>query len=272
MTMAEAKLSNFKALQVLWTFRAKVLEGVATDVRHRYAGSVLGLGWSVLFPAMQIAIYTVVYVFIFKVRPAGISQSQYILMVFAGLIPMMAFNEALNNGTGALSNNRSLLTSTVFPPELIPIRAILAAQVPSLVGFMGLLAVTVVAGYMPPGLLLAVPVIWLMMAGFCAGLVWVLSLLSLIARDIQQMLPLIMMALTILSPIAYTPDMVPASLKLILYLNPLSYFVFSFQEIVAFGKLPQGFHIAMSCVLGVGLFLAGFTFFRKAKHIFFDYA
>lgn len=268
----DKRISYFRALRVLWNFRHKVLEGVSHDVGHRYAGSVLGLGWSILFPVIQIAIYAVVYVFIFKVRPPGMSQEQYILMVFSGLVPLMALNESLNAGAASLSNNRNLLTSTVFPPELIPVRALIAAQVPSLIGF-GVIAIfTLLSGFATPFALVLAPLIWIAMMMLGIGLSWMLSLVSLIARDVQQVLPLVMMALMILSPFAYTPEMVPPSLKLILYLNPLSYFVFCFQDVLSMGRLPDPAHLAVTLFLAIAVFAGGFLFFRRAKHVFFDYA
>lgn len=270
--MAHPNIAALGALRVLWRFRGKVAEGVLQDVRHRYAGSVIGLGWSLLFPLVQIAIFAVVYVFIFKVRPSGLDESHYVLMVFSGLLPLMAINEGLNAAAASLSSNRNLLTSTVFPPELIPLRALLAAQVPVLIGFALVAALTLVVGTAAPASLLMVPLLWLLMLAFCAGLSWILSLISLIARDVQQALPLAMMALMILSPFAYTPDMVPASLKALLYLNPLSWFVFCFQDLLAFGRMPQALALAMVAAMALASFSAGFLFFRKTRHVFFDYA
>lgn len=270
--MAAPQVGVLRALQVLWSFREKVAEGVRQDVQHRYAGSVLGLAWSILFPAVQIAIYAIVYVFIFRVRPAGLTQVQYVLMVFAGLIPLMAFNESLNASAASLSSNRSLLTSTVFPSELIPVRTLLASQVPSLLGFLCVAAFTLATGYASLAALVLVPLLWVALLMFGMGLSWVLSLLSLVARDIQQVLPLVMMALLILSPFAYTPEMVPAGLKPIIYLNPMSYFVFCFQDLLAFGRLPRPEITAVVAVLSLGAFFGGFSFFRRTKHVFFDYA
>jgi lipopolysaccharide transport system permease protein len=200
------------------------------------------------------------------------TQNEYIVMVFAGLIPLMAFNEALTAGAASLTSNRSLLTSTVFPPELIPVRALLAAQVPAMLGFALILVLTTLTGMATPAAFLFVPMLWLVLAVFAVGLCWILSLVSLVVRDVQQVLPLVMMALLILSPFAYTPEMVPGGLKVLVYLNPLSYFVFSFQALLAFGKLPQAWHLLAAAGIALLAFGAGFAFFRKAKHVFFDYA
>jgi ABC-type polysaccharide/polyol phosphate export permease len=66
--------------------------------------------------------------------------------------------------------------------------------------------------------------------------------------------------------------MVPESLKLILYLNPLSYFVLCFQAVICYGTLPPLPYFVMAAALGISSFFAGFWFFSKAKYVFFDYA
>ena len=107
---------------------------------------------------------------------------------------------------------------------------------------------------------------------FAVGVGWILSLVSLVARDIQHSLTLIVMMLFVLSPFAYTPDMVPAALKIIIYFNPLSYFVLCFQSIICYGAFPGLIPALGALVLGVGSFVAGLVLFQRVKFVFFDYA
>ena len=100
----------------------------------------------------------------------------------------------------------------------------LAAQGTAGVGF----ALAIAGGfYLGRGswVLLLVPLFWILQILFVTGLAWVLSLASLVLRDVQQLLAFVMVALLIASPIAYTPEMAPGLLKLLVYVNPLSYFV-----------------------------------------------
>ena len=240
--------------------------------RQRYVGSVFGLFWAVLFPLLQLSIYAVLYAFIFKIRPSGLSEIGYVVLVFSGLVPLMAFSEALNAATTSLSANKSLLLNTVFPAELIPVRSALAAHVPSLAGLLMTLIFGFVMGLTSWKALLLVPVFWILLLMFAVGLGWVLSLLSLVARDVQQFLTLIIMLMFILSPFAYTPEMVPASLKLLIYLNPLSYFVLVFQKLICYGTWPDLIPAIGAFVMSIVTFLAGFSIFQRTKYVFFDYA
>ena len=259
-------------LSILWNFRQRLADGVFLDMRQRYAGSVLGIAWAVLYPAMLLSVYAFVYAVIFRVRPADLTVYDYVVLVFSGLLPLLAFIEALMAAASSLVSNRSLLMNTVFPPELIPIRSVLAAQVTGVVG----VVITLVAAFsMGLGgwiVAVAVPFFWLMLLMFVTGLGWFLSLVSLVARDIQQGLPPILFLLVIVSPFAYTPDMVPAGLAAVLYFNPLTYFVLAFQSAIVYGEWPSLGVTAGTVILACVSFFSGFVFFRRSKLVFFDYA
>jgi lipopolysaccharide transport system permease protein len=184
----------------------------------------------------------------------------------------MAFNEALTAATSSLSANKNLLLNTVFPAELIPLRAALSAHVTSLVGLVLTLVVGFALGRTSWQAILLVPVFWILLLMFAMGIGWVFSLFSLVARDIQHGLGIVTMLLFVLSPFAYTPEMVPAALKPLIYLNPLSYFVLTFQQLICFGTWPDPIACAGAVILGVGSFFVGFSVFQRAKYVFFDYA
>lgn len=267
-----SKPTIIERLWKLTAYRHRIREGVAHDIRQRYTGSAFGSLWAILFPMLQLGIYAGLYTFIFKIRPSGLTEMGYVLLVFSGLVPLMAFGEAINASTSSLSSNKNLLLNTVFPAELIPLRAAISAQITSIVGLIITLILGYVLGRTSWQAILLVPIFWILLLMFVMGIGWIFSLLSLVARDIQHGLGLITMLLFVLSPFAYTPEMVPARLKLIIYLNPLSYFVLTFQQIICYGTWPDPVAAFGSIVLAFGSFLCGFTIFQRAKYVFFDYA
>ncbi|AKQ53453.1 ABC transporter permease [Bordetella hinzii] len=266
------QLGVFRSLKMLAGYRQRVLEGVVHDIRQRYIGSVFGSLWALLFPLLQLGIYAGLYSVVFKVRPSGLTEAGYVILVFSGLVPLMAFNEAMTAAASSLSSHKNLLLNTVFPAELIPLRAALAAQITSIFG----LVITLIAGFSLGRTswqaVLLVPVFWILLLMFAMGIGWMLSLLSLVARDIQHGLGLVTMLLFVLSPFAYTPEMVPQALKPLLYLNPMSYYVMTFQQLICYGTWPDPVHAGGAVLLGLTSFFIGFSVFRRAKHVFFDYA
>jgi lipopolysaccharide transport system permease protein len=260
------------SLRVLFRYRHRVLEGVIHDIRQRYIGSAFGSLWVFLFPFLQLGIYAGLYSFIFKIRVSGLTEMGYVVLVFSGLVPLMAFNEALTAATSSLSANKNLLLNTVFPAELIPVRAALSAHVTSLIGLSMTLIVGFALGRTSWQAILLVPIFWVLLLMFAMGIGWMFSLFSLVSRDIQHGLGLVTMLLFVLSPFAYTPEMVPTALKPLIYLNPLSYFVLTFQQLICYGTWPDPVAASGAIVLGVGSFFVGFNVFQRAKYVFFDYA
>jgi len=103
------------------------------------------------------------------------------------------------------------------------------------------------------------------------GLAWILSLISLVFRDLPTLISLLLMVIMIISPIAYTPEMVPPSLKLFLALNPFAYFVVAYQQVMIYGLLPAWYNSLILVVMSVGLFMLGSYFFSRAKGVLIDY-
>jgi len=249
-----------------------LLRTAAIEVRALYAGSALGALWVVLGPLLLLSLYAVVYVMIFRIQPATLSTGEYVLYVFAGLVPTVAFATALTAGANSLVQNKHILLNTVFPAELLPLRAVLVQSVPLPVGLaLVAAAVLVVKGPLAPAALI-VPLLVVLQIMFVAGIVWVLSLLTLALRDIQQLLQYVALILLIVTPIAYTPDMIPAPLRLLMYGNPLYYFTAGFQAALVYGVLPPLPILAGSVALGLASFVAGFWLFGRAKMSFYDYA
>ena len=78
------------------------------------------------------------------------------------------------------------------------------------------------------------------------------------------------MLLMIMSPIAYTPAMVPYALKFIIYLNPFSYYVWSYQDLFVRGIVSHNILIA-TCISVVS-FMTGSHFYNRTKKVFYEFA
>lgn len=241
-----------------------------SELRSRYAGSVFGIGWAVLTPLLMLSIYAVVYTIVFRVRATGLSTGDYVLYIFSGLLPFLMTGEALGASVGSISASKSVWTNTVFPVDLAPAKAVLLSQVSMAVGFAAVLAALPIVGRMHASLLL-LPLVWGLHVLALVGLTWILALVNLVFRDLQNVIGVVLMVLMIASPIAYTPDMVPRKLALVLAFNPFAYYVRSYQYIVVLGRAPAPVDAAVVIVLSLALFFLGGYFFSRAKPVLLDY-
>lgn len=251
-------------------FRKILVSMTISDIKTTHAGSVAGLLWIVLSPVFLMAIYSVIYLFIFRIRPMDMTSNTYVLYIFTGLIPFLGFSASLMVGTTSLLANKDLLLNTVFPVELVPVGAVLSSMAPSLVGLIIVTLLAFALGHISI-VMLMIPVVLILLTMFVCGVVWILSLLNLVVRDIQYALTFVNMALLIVSPIAYTESMVPNALKLVIYFNPLSYFILALHDLIVFEQMPSAFIMGGVVTLGVISFSLGFYVFQKVRRVFFDY-
>jgi len=260
------------SLRWIRNYGPRFLHSVSHDVRQRYAGSFLGSFWAFFYPLALLSFYATIYVFIFKVSAPGLSPQGYTVMVMAGLVPLLMFTETVSMGLSSVLGQKNLLLNTVFPAELLPVRAVAAGQVPSL----SALLITVIAALWQGQtslllVLIVVPIVWILLLMFIMGLTWILSLVVLIVRDLQQAISIVFMGVMVLSPMAYTPEMVPQTIKFVLWCNPLSYYVLCFQSALAFGRWPDPLMLGIAAALGTGSFVVGLNFFRRTKFVFLDH-
>ncbi|WP_019937289.1 ABC transporter permease [Bordetella sp. FB-8] len=259
----------FEPIQIIYRYRHMLYATTRNEIRARYVGSVLGAAWAVIYPFFYLGLYACIYTLVFRVRLNGHTSFEYVLMIFAGLIPFIGFSEALSASTTAVISNKGLIKNTVFPIELLPIKSVLSSSVSMAVGLIGLLIAYAAVG---EGSLLDVLIIpiFVMQLLFCIGLAWLISSLTVFFRDIAQMIGIVIQFLMLVSPIGYTLDMIPKSLLPIMYPNPLFYIIEIYRQILFFHQIPWK-SIAAFSLMTIVIFYLGHFVFSRLKPVFGEY-
>lgn len=241
------------------------------EIQTQFAGSLFGTLWLIFGQIVMLGIYALTYVVIFRIRPVDMTVYDYILYVFCGLTSFLAFSGALSAGTMSLASNRAVLLNTVFPAELIPLRSVLVASAGMPVGAIILLIADASIGHITWTTAL-IPVVMVLQILFVAGLCWILSLLALVFRDLQYFVYYGIMMLMFLTPIAYTPQMMPEGLNFIISVNPAAYYVMSFQYLIMLDRLPPISMVIGMFAISIVTFIVGFALCRRVKGSFYDFA
>ncbi|MDJ0697127.1 ABC transporter permease [Mastigocoleus sp. MO_188.B34] len=248
--------------------RLMLYQTTINEIKTRYAGSVLGLLWLVVYPLLFLGTYAVVYLYIFKIRFPDLSSNEYVALIFCGLIPFLGFSEALSAGVPCVVSSSNLIKNTLFPIELVPVKAVFVGQATQFVGMILLLIALTLIGklsILSPIFLL----VWACQILFSIGLVWILSSLNVYIRDIQNIIAIVILILMMLSPIAYTEAMVPESMRPFLAMNPLYYMIISYQSVLMLNQFPFRTFVPL-IVMSFGIYIIGFWFFTRMKKIFSD--
>lgn len=258
------------SLTYLHSHRRLLWRVTKTEVQARYAGSYLGLGWAFLGPFLILAIYALVYLEIFRIRVENLSSTEYVVYIFTGLVPYLMTAEALSAGVQSVIANKAVLNNTVFPIDLTPVKAVLGAQVTMVVGMTVVLIGAVATGNVHRTVAV-LPLIWLLNVAWLIGITWLISLLNVVFRDLQNLIASILMIMFVISPIAFTPDMVPDNLRILLAFNPFAYFVVAYQQVIMLGIWPSPEHTVALVLMSIGSLLLGSWFFFRAKSVIIDY-
>jgi lipopolysaccharide transport system permease protein len=249
-----------------------LLRVTGQDLRLRHAGSLLGLTWVALGPLLILGVYALVYLEVFKVRTNlfHLSGPAYVIYIFCGLVPYLAVAEALGRGVGSVVTNKAVLNNTVYPIDLTPVQAALGAQTVLGVGMPLVIAGAILTGHGHPTIA-AVPVVWALMFIWLVGVNWILSMLNVAFRDLQNLITVILMVLLVASPFAYATSQVPPAVRLIVYLNPFAYFVIAYQQLIVLGQVPDAWHSVVLVLMPLATFALGSWFFSRAKGALLDY-
>lgn len=258
-----------KAAFELWKYRRTLFATAWSDIRGKYRGTFLGMGWSILYPIVFLLLYAVVYLFIFKIRLPNYTPFEYVLLIFSGLIPFLGFSESLSTGVGSVLANRGLIRNTMFPIELVPVKAVLASSVTMIVGLSILLPILWLRGTILPSQAL-IPLLLVLQLVFTIGLIWLLSALNVFFQDIGQMTGVMILFLMLVSPIAYTQDMIPAALMPLMYPNPLFYMIMLYRDTIILGEVPLNL-LGIFTLISLTTFFSGHYVFNRLKSLFADY-
>ena len=193
----------------LFAYRRYVWQGALAELRHRYAGTGLGVVWNVLHPLALIAVYSVVFTALMRGRVPGVQSDNpfgYVLYLCSGLLPWLAFAECLTRGCNAFNENSAYLRKLPIPEQVFVARNAVAAALGLAISFSLLLLLSPALGLRPglTWLLLPVPLLALMVMGY--GVALLAATLNVFFRDVGQLLTIALQVILWTAPIVYVAD------------------------------------------------------------------
>jgi len=238
------------------------------SLRNMKAGrkqSVLGLGWIVFQPLAQMAIFTVVFSMIMRVK----TEKPYPVFCFAGLVAWQFLASALRGATESVVQSAALVRKIYFPREVLVLAAMVSSFVNYGVSFIVLLALMVIFKVALTWTILWVAPLLAILGCVVLGLGLILATLNVFVRDVFNALPLFIQIWFYGTPIVYTVDALPAWFARILAINPMTHLIVGFRNVILDGAAP-GVGVLYSLAVGIALLAAGYAFFHRAEKHFAD--
>lgn len=256
----------------LWDHRELIAPLVARDIVARYRGSVLGIFWLFATPVMMLAVYSFVFGTLFSMRwsEQTYTSQDFALIMFCGMVVFNPFAEAINRAPRLVLDNATYAKKIVFPLQILPLVATLAAQFTFITGAAILLIFVYITERAIPPTVALLPVAVLPAALLSLGLSWLLAALGVFLRDLSHVVALGVTLLMFLSPVFYPIDAIPEGYRWIVAINPIAASIDAARDLVFWGRLPNlalwGTHLGAS----LAVFYLGFFAFNRTKRAFAD--
>ncbi len=238
-----------------------------------YQGSYLGLVWAFLSPLIMVALLTLVFSEVIGIRfreITGDSTLNFGLYLYCGLLPFLAYSQALTQGVNVIRRNSNLVQGVVFPLETLPVTTIITSLVQSMFGVGALMLVLLVLEHRLHWTVLLLPLVIVPQLLFTLGLCYLMAVAGTYVPDIRETLRAVVRATFFITPVIWPPERVPEDLRFLVDYNPLAFLVESYRRLILDGELPSAEAAVYFSLFAAALFVVGLAVFTRLKHNFAD--
>jgi lipopolysaccharide transport system permease protein len=264
-------LNPLRAVAGFYRHRYLIAQLTRRDVLLKYRGSYLGIGWSFLYPLFLLLAFTYVFGAVFRARwpqPEG-QAAPLMLIMYCGLIVFNVFSEVAGAAPRLIHGYQNYVKKIVFPVEILPAVLVATACAHAVINMLILALGIAVFGEFHLTLLLS-PLVVLPILLFAFGLAWILAAAGVFVRDLTHVMPVLTQIFMFLSPVFYPVVSVPAPLRWLYEINPLSTAIENLRRVALWGQMPYWESWSLSLVLSAVIAVTGYLFFQHVKAEFAD--
>ena len=251
--------------------RHLIKELVIREVKGRYAGSSMGIFWSVINPLVMLGVYTYVFSAILKIRLGGEPGiTNYALYLFCGFLAWNAFQETVQRSTTVILDNASLIKNVSFPSKVLPVSLGINSIINEIIGI-GILviAVKIILGFFPIYIWLLIPLMFFQLL-FGLGLGFIFSTLHVFFRDTAQLVGVLLIIWMFGTPLFYPESMIPERFRFLVDINPMAYLVRMFRTVCLKNMFPNMNDVIIFALVSVAILLIGYSIYTKKFYQFVD--
>lgn len=252
------RILPYKDLLLIFTWREFVI---------RYRQSMIGILWAMLQPLSLMLLFTFIFSYVLKMRISGLP---YPVFFYAGLLPWTFFSSSLNYSIPSLTNHYNLITKIYFPREILPLSGILVAFVDYLIASLFFAFLLLI--YRIP---LTLSALWLiplfgLLFIFTVSVSLFLSGLNVYYRDVKLATSFLIQLWFFASPVMYSIDQIDMKLKIILFLNPLTFVIENMRRAVIEGRPVVLWQFALASLIILVFYFLANRFFVRIERAFAD--
>ena len=278
-------------LRELWLYRSLIPVLARRELKLRYKNSIIGVGWSLSSPLIQVLVLTLAIHNILGTGPRNMSA-----FIFCAYVPWTFFQTGILDSSMSVLHQLDLSKKVYFPRE-IPVIAAVAANFVHFLISLGVFIVyhwvvtPIFLGWpgLPPWQIVFLPVVIAIEFMLILGISFYVSAWNVFYEDVKFMLTMVLSFLFYLLPIIYVTeqlrysDKIPVALRAPLYhaylAMPLAWVITAFRQVFFrpqnVGPIPGHAYVPLApfdirfmviaAVLSVAICLGGYRTFNSLK-------
>ncbi len=261
-------------IQLPWRNRSLIQTLVRRDLKSRYAGSTAGALWTILNPLLLMLTYFFVFGIVLQTRvPGDPSATGFAFYYLAGMMPWLAFSDALARAPGILIEHRNFIRKLVFPVETLPVNLVATGLVTEFFGVVILITALLLIRHHLDATIVYLPLVMIPQVLLTAGFCWFLGAMGVFVRDLAQINGYLLTIWFFVTPICYSEALLdnvsPAAARW-MRLNPIYVLVRNYRRILLESRAPDWPSLLWITAFAIIVFLAGHAWFHKLRRSFAD--
>lgn len=239
------------------------------DFSERFAGSVLGSTWAMIWPLVSLFIYIVIFGRIMGGRLPG-NSAIYAYGVYAasGLIPWVAFSTTVARSSSLFVDKRNIISKINISLPSLLLYVNLSETITFLISLILLFLFLFLGENRISERILLLPFIFYLQQLFAFGLGLLAATLNVFVRDLKEVVGIVLQLWFWFTPIVYVQDILPDLVKKIIVFNPAYVLIESYHRIFIFQEpIPLRGLLLMTLLTHGLVFFSYFTFRRLQKDL-----
>jgi lipopolysaccharide transport system permease protein len=247
-----------------WQSRELLKNLVARDLKIRYKASFLGFAWSMVTPLAMVLVFGFIFTRVFEVA----NTADFSLFFLAGFLPWQFLSGSLSESVSAIVGNGALMRQVNFPREYLPVSKVASQAVHFLLSLVVLGVYGLIRGYNFLPFIPALVITLLFFTLFVAGLSMMFAAANVAFRDLQELVPVMLLLWFYGTPLFYRLEMVPERFRWMMLLNPMTWFLDLFRHVFYYQVFPPLKVVLVGAALGIGSVVAGYLLFVRLARTF----
>ena len=243
------------------------------QMSRSFKGSHLGILWAFFSPLLMVAMFTLIFSQVLDIRFREVTEAPSLnfgLYFYCGLLPFLAYSQALNMGVNVIRRNSDLVKGVVFPLEILPLTTVISSLIQNAFGVGALLVILLLLEHGLHLTVLLLPLVLIPQLLFTLGLCYLMAVAGAYVPDVRETLKAVVRMTFFITPILFPTGRVPERYSFLVDYNPLAALVGAYRDLILLGKLPDSQELLYFSSVAVVLFVFGFVVFNRVKHNFAD--